>query len=692
MPETAMSLSVAANSWLPCALILAIRYYLPGLCWLWLAPGWPDNRPRRFLATQAIALSIGFAFSGLLTFTLGELGLYRPLFEIAALLLFSALGLGLGLRRLGSIKFIPWPYVPIGLVTLFLLNACVMLLPQRGEWIAGGWDPGLYVSEGINLSQTESLQPDQPAWLEKLSEEELTLFTRERYNFTEFHPVIPLRTDERSIERFFFHMTPSVIAMLDRAGGVRAATRVNLFMWAWCILLLAGVLKQMELGSPFTIAALLLFALHPIALYHAHFPTSEFVHTFFIFCIFLWLPLLRLGRRAQLVSGFFFLCAVLNRHTFVAFAPLLLLIHLWAEYRIHQRAAPLSEIMPSMLGMLLGVTLNHFTSPSTLARISDQLPMVYIVSVVFTGGVLGYAALTRTAFVQPLQRLVSKWMLPAILLSVALLLAASWFSSIDQLNEGKNGFRAAWTYLTPGSLGLALIGLIAAYFAGRRLPSRLFGIVWACACITLLSLANLSIANLYPWATRRFLIYTVPLLALCGGIVMHITWTSRRWFLQACGVALVATPLLWNAERSIFVLEHTEFNGLSSALDEMAAHIPVDDFIIADHFRWGTPLYYLHQRNVINGEVFWSVDDATRFQKAIDALNRIKTKEQAIWILTSTEKGLATFPTSPGPTKLITQLEPWTYQEYTHHSKLRDYRVQQKEKLFRLYRLNNTDI
>ena len=692
MPEIATSLSVYANPWLSCALLLALRLYLPGICWLWLAPGWPDSRPRRFLATQAVALSIGLTASALFTYLLGTFGIYSLLMEIGCLTLFSLIGVGLGFLRNRQLHFIPWPFIPIGLVTLFILHGVVMLLPLRGEWIAGGWDPGLYVMEGINLSRTGSLQPDQPEWLQQLTEEELSLFIRDSYNFTEYLPVVPIQTEERAIERFFFHMTPSIVALLDRAGDVRAATRLNLFMWMWCILLLAGVLKQMELGTPFITATLLLFALHPITLYHTTFPTSELVHVFFLFSLFLWQPLLRLGRSAQVVTGFIFLCAILNRHTFIAFAPLFLLIHCWTEQRVRQRIPPWSELLFSAIGLLVGFLLNHVTSPSTLARISTQLPLVYLAGIVFAVGTVGYVLALRTAFSPRLHTCISVAMLPLLVFSTTLLLFTVWFSPMDTIAEGKNGYRAAWAYLTPGAISVAGLGVVAAYFARRRLPARLLGILWVCSIITLLSLANLSISNQYPWATRRFLIYTVPLLAFGGGIVMHLCWTTRRWWFQLLGIGIILVPLLINRPRMQFVLQHTEFNGLSESLHHVAQHIPPDDFIIADHFRWGTPLYYLHQRNVINGELFWSSDDPTQFKKAVAALQRIKHADQHIWLLTSTEKGLEVFPVSTQVVKEVTQPTPWQYEEYVHHAKLRDYRVQKKRKTFRLYMLNNSDI
>lgn len=79
-------------------------------------------------------------------------------------------------------------YHAIGMVALWIGFFIVLLLPQRGEWVVGGWDPGVYLNQGVLVSQQGSFYPEALPCYKNLSEEAFAAFTRGRGNYIEAFP------------------------------------------------------------------------------------------------------------------------------------------------------------------------------------------------------------------------------------------------------------------------------------------------------------------------------------------------------------------------------------------------------------------------------------------------------------------------------------------------------------------------
>ncbi len=79
-----------------------------------------------------------------------------------------------------------------------------MLLPNTGEWIAGGWDPGVYLNTGINVGQTGTFTPQDKAFGADFTPAERSHFMRYPSNRSERFPGILSNKNGTEINFHFF--------------------------------------------------------------------------------------------------------------------------------------------------------------------------------------------------------------------------------------------------------------------------------------------------------------------------------------------------------------------------------------------------------------------------------------------------------------------------------------------------------
>jgi len=239
-------------------LLGSLRWFLVGACWT-RAHG-SGARGILDVAARAVAISVPLHLA--VTLGLGALGLYRVPLEIGVL---GALCV-MGLWRTRPDKQ-HWRRLLPGLAVVSLLILLVLVLPPRIEWIAGGWDPGTYVAEGVSLAQEGGFEREHEPFLEFLDPDQRLLFTRERpdHGFVELMPVIPVNEDRIGTKPFFFPLTPAMTAAAYTAGGTMFATRVNVLLGGLALLLFAAALTRVErwLG----LAGALALAIQPLLLY-----------------------------------------------------------------------------------------------------------------------------------------------------------------------------------------------------------------------------------------------------------------------------------------------------------------------------------------------------------------------------------------------------------------------------------------
>lgn len=683
--------NVQINRWLPCALGLAFRLIGPGLAWSWLWPPYRPNaasRPGTVWVSAAQVVVTGLLFSLATVLITAALRVYTPTAEWSAWGLVMVVGLALGWvrsrQRLMEQAGCAGPAIPLLIVGF----AAVMLLPQRGEWVLGGWDPGIYINQGVLLNRSGSLHPVRDAFFEALDPAELSLFTRPLFNYLEAYPVVPLDPTQRALEPFFFPGTPSLIALLDRCGGLRAATRVNEFVGLLTILVFpAGIMVMTGRSSPgvFALAALVG---QPLWLYHLHFPTSEMLQLLLLSGMMLVLPVRSCGLGPSFLFAGLLAMAEINRFSFLPFGLLFIgLLALGDQPRTDLGRMTLERLF--QFGALgLGTLFDYLTTPTTIGRLAHIVPALLGTSLGLTAVILVLdARMLPRKFGAAGRRLADRGALGAGLAALTLILVLAYFRLVRFPGMARWNIRGAVSFLGWG-------WLIAALFGGAVLSlKRNVGgddlkrwTLFLLAAWTV-SLFFSDISPILPWAARRHVEFGVPLLALLTGVGLSFLWDfgrGRPWR-RMPALALLLGLLALHAGTAVRAWSFTEHDGLTRVLAEVAEQTAPEDIIVADHFRWGTPLRFLYGRTVINGELYLQDPDPRRMRKALDVLRRFARQGRTVRFLTSTEAGLGVFPAAPESVRLDWASPPWLDREIIHSARARRFETKQKARIFRLY-------
>lgn len=686
---TPAAVNVAVNAWLAGSLGLAARVLLPGAAWAWLwragAEPRPAQEPTGSLLARIVVVGAALALAQVLA--LAALGIYTPRIEAVVGLLTCLLGFYAGRRCAPGF----WGERPraAAAAAAYVVAGCagIMLLPQRGEWILGGWDPGIYVNQGVALERNGALRPAPDLFFSRLTGPELEWFTRPSFNFTEAYPVVPLDR-QRALEPFFFPLTPAWIAMAQRAGGLRAATRANEFLGWLTLPVFFALARRLHPARPYAWMALALLLLQPMWLYHLHFPTSEMLQLLLLCGIGLLLP----DRHARpvfpwLLAGLLGL-AMLNRFSFLPFGALLVCVLAWLDLPRAARIRVAGERILQIGALVLGAICDALTQPTTLGRLERQMPellmtFAFLVIIALALDILAFHPQLRRGLPAFLER--GAWL--AGLAAFGLLAAAS-FGSAD---EALSGFRWSCGLVLHfggwAAVALALAGALLMALRGGGAPAGLKA--WALFLLAATSVTMLlpEIARLLPWATRRYVEFTVPLLALLGALPVARLWAAGRFRRagRTLALLLLAAVLGGNARGAWHAWRMTEYNGLSAVLAEAARRIGPGDVVVADHFRWGTPLCFLYDRQVVNGELFFADRHPDRMQNALRVLARMAREGHPVRFLTSTEAGLRIFPVPVAPARLDWESAPWTMRETVHSPRAIALEQREKSKRFRLY-------
>ncbi len=560
----------------------------------------------------------------------------------------------------------------------WLLTAVFMLLPARGEWIVGGWDPGTYVVQGAWVSRTGTFQPAPDPLFSALHADELPVFVPQVLSFSEGMPVFPLDPRTRSFIPFFFRFMPTLTAVLDRCGGLRAATRANFWAGMLAAAMLLWFLSAVSRSRLWTGASLALTLLHPLWIYHLHFPTTELLQQALFFAA---AATVATGHRTRSLTlrrlSAAFLFALLTLHLSMAlFGALLLPALAWAEWEEDDRPAVIRIRLLQIAGIIGGVAFNLMTAAVTVERLGPILVPLLGLSALACGAAL---AVDLTGGRQPrlLRALLpytgtlAVWGLLAAAVAATLL---AWGGRPARFLVLRQGMLAIAPFLSLVLIAVAIPGLT---LFRRELPLSRHGkaMLFVLLCATGMTLWQGAIVPIYPWATRRYLAFTVPVLAmLAAGSLELLGRAIRRPMLRRIVLtSALATLLLLPAGRLRRVWTLTEYDGLSEKLTAAAQRTEAGDVLIADRFRYGIPLLFIHGCTVLNGERLIELTGPGRIRQAAGILHRLHDEGWRIRFLTSTGAGMAVFPFRLNGIASDWKSEPFDLRELQHDVHIRDY-------------------
>ena len=671
------------------ALSLTLALLGPGFAWIWLIP--EQNRPRislpaRYILTGAHIALLGTVLIALGTMILAETGSFSNKSLVFVTLGLMSTGIILGTLR-GAWNFrrhvgSSLPTFGVTVIAFFIL----LQLPQRGNWIAGGWDPGIYVGQGVMVHRTGTFHPPPDTLLATLSDEEFSAFTRETHNFVEYLPVVPVDPDSRAIQPFFFRLFPSVVCMLYDIGGIEAAMRVNLFIGWLTSIVFMGMLVAQRRHTMLVTGAFLGLVTHPIWVFMAHFPTSEMLQLLFVCGLGLLLPYRFAARSTTWIVALVLLCAMLNRFSFLPFAGIYLCVCTWMDIPRRARDSPFRSRLLHTIAILSGALFDSISCNVTLARLDDLVPPLVVGGLAVCGLALVIEIL---AFHSGTRKLMAKPGTKTMMLGLLVAGLASWGlekSGLGWILQNMSlHVRSALPYLGPVLILLAVTGFILVIVQAD--DTRTWnGFLLFLMAITTITFGVDAISSLYPWAMRRHLAYTLPLLVILATLLSATLWQqgAKRPASRIAAVIWICVVILFQSPKALDAARHTELNGLADVMADMAAQIDDNDIVVADHFRWGTPLKLIHGKQILNGELLWARDDEHRTKIAFSALRRLHEKGHRVIFVTSTHDGLSVFPGHVQGVKLWST-DCITLRELNHHIKQTGFGVRTRTKQFTLW-------
>ncbi len=672
-----------------------LKLILPGLAWVWLLPAALAGEPhpwKRRLCTGAAAGALGVLLASLLTMTLGLAGIFTPAIETAARAALVAAGLAAGawVHR-GRLASMLADAAPVAL--LFLAGIVTILaLPNRGEWIAGGWDPGVYMNEAAALSRSGTFAPPDRLFHEVLTPEERAVFLRRGQAGIERFPGVVTDPARRAFAFEFFRLTPSFFAAVHRSGGLAAMARAN--MIAGMVLLAAFfALVWTRLSLPHAVFSALLLAAGPVWIYHAQLPTTEMLHLLLLCAC---LGFATAGPRDGRATGLAALAAfavVTNRMSDLPFLGFLVLCHALGSATENDRRPLERRHLAILLGAAGGGIVNALVAPGSIQGWQDASAILAVAAAALIA-VLGTDLLAARPGVRARLAGLSPRTLDVAAVAFLAAVAVSWLAR-DAVTGPKDMDNLQRLLPFTGRLPMlaAAAGLAVALLVRPRMrPAALFPLLLFFFAVAWMLVLRKSIVDLYPWATRRYVPYLVPFLALAAGHGLALLWDISRGrpYARAAACLALAAMLAEPAQASRRAWTYTQYNGLGAALQAVADRIDPSDVVITDHPAWGTPLALVHGRNVLSGQADRSPRDNGEGIAAIlpGLAARLHAGGRRILCLTSTDAGLSVFPfPDPSIATLLWEGPVFPYQVMVQHAAARQFKLQTRSVRFRLYAL-----
>lgn len=683
------------NPWMICSVSLAARWFLPGVAWGWVFLREPDTARKSWqtwIMAAAACLVAGLTGSVFITWALAALGQYSVAAEWLSLAALTCAGAMAGHRiaprafREHAVRSLP------GLLFFLLGAAVVMNLPRRGEWIMGGWDPGIYINQGAVIARHGALTPPSQACYRELEADELHLFTR-RFNsaYIEIAAGLPLDTETRAFRPCFFPAASCAVAHAWRSGGLRAAARINTFIGlAIGIVFLALMLRAVPGAAHALCAAVALFV-QPVLLYHLHTPLSEVLELFF-FCAagFLLLDPAR-GFVSRVALAMVCFVAVLNRISFVGPALFLLLLMGLLDARRTDRLRTAVEHALALAGVSAAM-LFDLAQSAMIPRLQHVLPLLARLGIAAVAGlvVIDAAASWRPARSCFTGLKISAWLVMGLTAGcLAILAGIAGYFGVEMFEVWWATLASLYPFIGWPFLVLAAVGLVAmlAVPARRRaVAPELWILLGVLALMLNALLIQKWVAELYPWATRRFLSCTALPLAVLTGALPAMLWEARprKHGLKLLGLTLMLILLAGTARRSWHAWQRTEYDGLSAILRNVANQIQPGDIVVTDHSRWVMPLICIYDKQVLDGSRLDGDLSSAAWRQAWRALERLGRSRRIRLLLSPADD--RRFLSAPG----VGATADWRsdrleYQEIIHHPRAAGYEMRKRACAFELF-------
>lgn len=540
------------------------------------------------------------------------------------------------------------PYT-VAVLLLAMVPASVSLAVGP-ESILGGTDSGVYLAASVNLARTGSL------WIRPVQLSELPSTLRpafvgtvrsrvgqnEALPLTELDPGFTLAGDDSLVRPQFPPLYPAWSAVAFALGGLDGALLLPAILAGLGVVLVAAI-GEIAYGRTAGLVAAALLALSPVELWYARETLAAMaLQLLMLGTIYAVLVAEREGRRTLfLLAGLLSSLSVATKPTAALLLPALLA---WA---IHRRSR---ELLASLLvGAPVATLIAYRCTPDYTRGVGwatvQMLPtFLRAPPAVFTIAIA--ALLLTSALPLVLTRIDPRH--AAVAARLALLGLAVWlvlvrpplFLTVSRHSEDRTNILQLCWYLTPLPPLLALASAMWQIRAGiDRVRLALLCLV---SVDTVALLINNLAPNTHPWLLKRYVVLTIPAMALLASLPIARALESRGLLRLGAAAALataIAIPLRSHPRLALF----PAYRGARALVESIDAAIPRPDTIVVEGGArsLATPLWLLRDRSVLT---IWQPGARTLARRAIGEMQRLGRR---VWVL-SDEQDL--FGRSPDAT------------------------------------------
>ncbi len=591
----------------------------------------------------------------------------------------------------------------MGFAALWLAGLVLIVMPPRSEWLAGGWDPGIYVNNALAISRDAGVGGRPETVYTHLSHEERLLFMRIDGRYHEAFPATPVRMDDGSMPLYFFHLTPMCGALFHRMGGMDLLYRMPGLLAIWGLFPALALFGALGFGARLRWVGLGCMLLSAIWWYHQAIPTSEMLYLFLLLGgVLLYIQSVRDESTHPWGPALVCFAATVN-HMNAAVLLGFMLLFASALESAGQMAGRGRRAIGCFAALILAVGWNLLFAEMTILRLEEKDQILRVVLPVLAACAGGALLLAR--FSVPLRwgesamRLmgVAGVLAGAVMILAGLGMSTEWtrpwmirtLGNLPLMGSVLEGFMRIVPFQGAGNIVWAGMGLI--WLGKDRSRSRLAlrAVTLALGGVLLALLIAPGIAALYPWALRRYVMFLVPFLALTQTFaILRLTENGpfgkdkRSWL----AAVVVLAGILHGATVSLSAMRVGDYRGLGAIVRILDDVVQPDDLIVADDPRWGTPLLLAGGREVVNGRLLWRRSDPEDHRAYMAVLQRLQREQdrRILW-LTSTERGMEIYPVIvSGHVEPVFEVR-YSYFTVNHSSRARFYQQKEHNRVFRYY-------
>jgi hypothetical protein len=676
------------------ALLVGIRIGVPG--WLWSAPlsrqQMAGAGPRGLLGRVGRALALGLALNLLLALFPAQISMWTPANDWA---LWAVVLVGGGLFR----KHPGGAPVSVGLAAVGLtafLTAAALLSPPRSEWLAGGWDPGIYQNQAVAVARANGFSDRKASVYAELTPEERARIGREAFRG------VPLAVGTGALQHHFFQLMPMCGALLFRWGGFALLFRVNQLLALlalpvfWALAEVAGIRGWRRAA----VAGAL--GVSPLWWYHQAIPTTEMLQLVLVAgAAAFYLDAERREVRVPWGAALLLAAVGINHFGFPPLAAGMLAVAAGAE-AVARRSGRLQRFAVCGVALAAGLLWDLAFSAVTL-RSPNVLPSVRGILLLFlifiAAGAL--ASLAGLVFPRPVGRLgvLARWSGVAggvFLIGMAVAVdrgGAAWVETLGALAAVGPGLHYLSRFIPFDGAGwflLAGLGAVLLSCDTRQETRRARILAWVLACGVLLMIVRPGIAPIYPWALRRPVPLLLPLMALLIGygltLPTRLLVRCPAWMGRAAVAVLLLAAAVAGIRHSRKAARVGDYVGYPAALAELNQLVRDGDVIVADDGRPGACLLLAHGRDVLPGQVLARSGDPTRQEEWLRTLRRLADKpgRRILW-LTSTDQGMGWFTNAVGRTRPLSEPVSVRYATVMHGKRVTTFETRSETRPFQLH-------